>query len=62
MKEERTLAQLCFVILTNEILPRDKKYDKVLPARLAGMLAGLEYDKKLTRRETREYLELWYNK
>ena len=57
---ERTLPQLCYVILINEIEPRNKKYKKTIDPKVASFLVKLEFNKVITRKQLREELDILY--
>ena len=55
-----TFPELCYKILINDVEPRVKKYGFHPPAALVGILMRLEYDKIITRKQLREYLDNFY--
>ena len=54
-------SKKCFVILTNEVLPRAKKLNmsvgEFYDVSLLGYLARLEFDGHITRKDLREILD-----
>lgn len=56
-----SFSKKCFVILTNEVLPRAKKLNMTVgefyDVSLLGYLARLEFDGYITRKELREILD-----
>ena len=55
------LSKKCFTILTNEIVPRAKKLGipirEFLDSEVSGLLARLEYEGIMTRKEVRSLLD-----
>ena len=55
------LSKKCFVILTNEIVPRAKNLGipikEFLDSEVSGLLARLEYEGIMTRKEVRSLLD-----
>ena len=55
------LSKKCFIILTNEIVPRAKKLGipirEFLDSEVSGLLARLEYEGIMTRKEVRTLLD-----
>lgn len=56
-RPKKTISELCFVILINEIEPRQKQYGAYVPPDLTGRVVRAEFDGIITRKETRLILD-----